>query len=349
MVKNPSFEVFVDCPKNLGNFNIDVADWSTPTEGSTDYFNGCSTAMGTPKNFNGSQLADFGVGYAGFYLYAPDDYREYLQGSLKETLVKDKTYRISFYVSLAERSDFAIKDFGVVFSKDSLSFKTKKELSKNRMYQDRDNEYNYVEIAYSNFYSDTQDWKMVYTQFVAKGSERYILLGNFKNNAQTRMFRTKKNAKQGAYYYLDMISVEALDGPITAQNTMLASKSQEISDFEINTTHVFQNVLFEFDRSQLMASAEKELGKIFDYLNQNVDLNITINGHTDTVGSAGYNQLLSAERAKTVAEFLIDLGLAKDRISWAGYGGERPLASNDTEMGRQQNRRVEFVITKTPL
>jgi outer membrane protein OmpA-like peptidoglycan-associated protein len=349
MVKNPSFEVFVDCPKNLGNFNVDVADWSTPTEGSTDYFNGCSTAMGTPKNFNGSQPADFGTGYAGFYLYAPDDYREYLQGALKETLVKDKTYRISFYVSLAERSDFAIKDFGVVFSKDSLSIQTKKELSKNRMYQERNNEYNYVEIAYSDFYSDTQDWKMVHTQFVAKGTERYILLGNFKNNSRTRIFRTKKNAKQGAYYYLDMISVEALDGNTPDENTILTSESQEKSDFEINRTHVFHNVLFEFDRSQLVAAAEKELGRIFDYLKQNADLNITIKGHTDTVGSAGYNQLLSTNRARTVAEYLIDLGLARQRITWAGYGGTRPVATNDTEMGRQQNRRVEFVITKSPL
>ncbi len=347
MVENPSFEVFVDCPKNLGNFNVDVANWSTPTNGSTDYFNGCSIAMGTPKNFNGSQPADFGKGYAGFYLYAPDDYREYLQGRLKETLVKNTTYRVSFYVSLAERSDFAIKEFGLVFSKDSLSIETKKELSKNRLYQQSDNAYTYVEIAYSNFYSDTQEWILVHSEFVAKGTERYIIVGNFKNNAKTPLFRIKKNAKQGAYYYLDMVTVEAIDGAST--NRTLTSESGGISDFEINTTHRFDNVLFEFDRSKLLTSAEKELGRVYEYLNQNADLSITINGHTDAVGSADYNELLSAERARNVAQYLIDLGLAENRISWVGYGGARPVATNETELGRKQNRRVEFVITKNPL
>ena len=95
VVKNPSFEEYVNCPKRLGNFEADVVYWSTPTEGSTDYFNGCSTAMGTPKNFNGTQPADFGKGYAGLYLYAPDDYREYLQAELTENLIKGEKYRIT--------------------------------------------------------------------------------------------------------------------------------------------------------------------------------------------------------------------------------------------------------------
>ena len=132
LVLNPSFEELENCPKRLGNFNADVKYWSTPTEGSTDYFNACSTAMGTPKNFNGTQPADFGKGYAGLYLYAPDDYREYLQAELSEPLIKGEKYQVSFYVSLAERSDFAIKEFGVLFSKNKMDVAGKKNFRRKK-------------------------------------------------------------------------------------------------------------------------------------------------------------------------------------------------------------------------
>ena len=133
LVKNPSFEHFVNCPQKLGNLDNDMVDWVTPTKGSTDYFNGCSQAMGTPKNFNGEQPANFGVGYVGFYFYAPEDYREYLEGVLNQKLIKDETYTVSFYVSLAERSDFAIKEFGVQFTEKPVKVDTRKTLSRRHL------------------------------------------------------------------------------------------------------------------------------------------------------------------------------------------------------------------------
>ena len=168
LIKNPSFETFSTCPKALGNFNDDVDFWSTPTHGSTDYFHACSEAMGTPKNFNGTQPADFGEGYAGLYFYAPNDYREYLQAELSAPLIKDKKYRVSFYVSLAERSDYAVKEFGILFSKDKIEIPVKKELSKKHLYGITTNKYTSMEVGYSNFYSDTKDWIQVYTQFIQK-------------------------------------------------------------------------------------------------------------------------------------------------------------------------------------
>ena len=344
VVKNPSFEDFVNCPKHLGNFDADVAYWSTPTDGSTDYFNGCSTAMGTPKNFNGTQPADFGKGYAGLYLYAPDDYREYLQAELTEPLTKGKKYQISFYVSLAERSDFAIKEFGVLFSKDKLAIASKKELSKKKMYQQKGNQYNYMEIGYSNFYSDTKDWILVHTQFTAKGTERYLTMGNFKSNTRTRMFKTKRNAKQGAYYYVDLVLVEPVNtGKMVSENGG-TSKSQKI--FALNETHVFKNVLFKFDRFKLQEHSKKEMLTLYEHIITDNALHVEISGHTDSIGSEAYNQELSSRRAEAVAEYLQQLGLSKDRIIWRGHGGKKPIASNENEVGRRQNRRVEFVISK---
>ncbi len=344
LIKDPSFEEYINCPERLGDFGSDLTYWSIPTEGSTDYFNSCSTAMGTPQNFNGTQPADFGKGYSGLYLYAPDDYREYVQAELTKTLVKGKKYRISFYVSLAERSDFAIKEFGVLFSKDKIKISGKKELSKKKRYRQKGNEYNYLEIGYTNFYSDTQDWVLVNTQFTAKGTERYMTMGNFKNNVRTRMFKTKKNAKQGAYYYVDMFKVERIDKVGT--KVALTNKNATTDAFELNKAYVLDNILFEFDRFELLKPAKKELNRLFEQINKDDSLHITITGHTDNIGSNTYNQALSSKRAKVVADYLQHLGLSKERITQQGLGGKKPMANNGTEAGRQQNRRVEYVISK---
>jgi len=345
VVKNPSFEEYVNCPKHLGNFDADVISWSTPTEGSTDYFNGCSTAMGTPKNFNGSQPADFGKGYAGLYLYAPDDYREYLQAELTAPLIKGEKYRVSFYVSLAERSDFAIKEFGVLFSKNKMEVSGKKELSKKKMYQQKGNAYNYMEIGYSNFYSDTQDWILVHSQFTAKGTERFLTIGNFKSNTRTRMFKTKRKAKQGAYYYVDLVLVEPLSRIKTTKGDLAESNSSK-ETFALDKTHIFENVLFDFDTFKLQEDSKEEMLALYKYIDTDTTLHVRILGHTDSVGSDSYNQKLSSRRAEAVANYLQKLGLSKDRILWKGHGGKKPIATNDNEVGRRQNRRVEFVISK---
>lgn len=347
LLKNPSFEELVNCPKRLGNFDADVEVWSTPTEGSTDYFNGCSTAMGTPDNFNGSQPADFGTGYAGLYLYAPEDYREYLQAELAAPLEKGKTYRVSFFVSLAERSDFAIKEFGVLFAKDKLEIPIKKELSKKQLYQQKENDYNYMEIGYTNFYSDTQDWILVNTQFIAKGTEQFMIMGNFKNNARTRLFKTKRNAKQGAYYYVDMVSVQSVEAGVPPKKVVVKNVQDKKPVFELNKNHIFEDVLFTFDKFQLLEASKQELKNIHDYLSANTELHIAINGHTDSIGSESYNKALSNKRAEAVANYLLQMGLAKNRITWRGFGGEKPIISNATDEGRKRNRRVEFVITRT--
>jgi OOP family OmpA-OmpF porin len=74
---------------------------------------------------------------------------------------------------------------------------------------------------------------------------------------------------------------------------------------------------------------------------------LRVSGHTDSTGSDGHNQKLSEDRAQAVADYLMNKGaIAKSRISVVGYGKHRPVASNSTEEGRQQNRRVEIDILK---
>ncbi|HMB63248.1 MAG TPA: OmpA family protein [Eudoraea sp.] len=345
LIQNPSFEEYAECPVSLGNFNTDVRFWSTPTSGSTDYFNSCSKAMGTPENFNGKQPADFGEGYTGMYLYAPDDYREYIQVPLVRSLIKGETYRISFYVSLAERSDFAVREFGVLFSEKQLDFPIKKVLSKMHLYKDGNNAFNFTEIGYPNFYRDTEEWILVSTQYVAKGIENFMTIGNFKNNAKTHKYKTKRYAKQGAYYYIDMISLERANAGEIAQNSQIPVIDAKGQTFALDKVHTFKSVLFEFDRYELLEAAKTDIEQIYDYLRKDSSLFIAIDGHTDTIGTEHYNKVLSANRCNSVARYLMQMGLPAERISWHGHGGSKPVADNSTESGRKLNRRVEFIIT----
>lgn len=343
LILNPSFESHANCPVRLGNFNDDLDSWSTPTKGSTDYFHACSEAMGTPKNFNGTQISDFGKGYAGFYLYAPNDYREYMQAEFTETLVQGETYELSFFVSLAERSDFAVNAFGAVFSKNKIDIQIQKPLSKMQLYKDKENKFSSIEIGYSHFANDTKDWMLVSTEYVAKGNEKYLILGNFKTNARTRKFLFKKGAKQGAYYYVDMVSLVSKRQP-NVQPVMEAESNTE--SYALNKTHLFKHVLFDFDTYKLLDSAKEHLKKTYDYLEDDPSLRMVIHGHTDDIGTPNYNQRLSNNRCRAVVNYFLALGLSKTRITWEGHGGELPIADNTSAAGRQKNRRVEFILTK---
>lgn len=105
------------------------------------------------------------------------------------------------------------------------------------------------------------------------------------------------------------------------------------------------NVLFGFDKSLLSYDAKANLDKLVTVLNDYSDTNIELQGHTDSKGSMSYNQNLSEERAGSVSGYLGAKGISSSRMTIKGFGETVPKYDNDTESGRSQNRRVEFLIT----
>lgn len=105
-------------------------------------------------------------------------------------------------------------------------------------------------------------------------------------------------------------------------------------------------VFFDTDKATLQRSSYPELNRAASFLKANPNLNVEIAGHTDNRGSADYNKNLSLKRAKAVSDYLTSKGVSASQLSQAGYGLENPVASNDTEEGRADNRRVEFVVKK---
>jgi len=113
---------------------------------------------------------------------------------------------------------------------------------------------------------------------------------------------------------------------------------------EIGETFVLPNIFFEFAQSNLLPDSYPELQRLFEFLNKNETVKIEISGHTDNQGSDAYNKKLSVARAQTVYRYLTDKGIDVRRLSFTGYGKERPVAPNDTEENRAKNRRTEILI-----
>ena len=106
------------------------------------------------------------------------------------------------------------------------------------------------------------------------------------------------------------------------------------------------NIFFETAKAELRPESFTELDRVVTLLNDNPSMEILIGGHTDNIGSPASNVQLSSARATAVQTFLISKGIESKRLRVKGFGETKPIASNETDPGRQQNRRVEFTIVK---
>lgn len=105
-----------------------------------------------------------------------------------------------------------------------------------------------------------------------------------------------------------------------------------------------EGIQFDVNSSQLSQSSMTNLNDFAETLKKYDDTNVLIEGHTDITGSRDHNMNLSEERAKSVAKYLESLGVTTGRLTTAGYGPDQPVGDNESDAGRQQNRRVEVAI-----
>jgi outer membrane protein OmpA-like peptidoglycan-associated protein len=105
------------------------------------------------------------------------------------------------------------------------------------------------------------------------------------------------------------------------------------------------DVLFDTGSANLKPGAREKLARVSGILLSHPDLHIEVEGHTDSVGSDDYNQRLSERRAESVRAYLLQQNIPPQEVATAGFGEARPVATNGTAAGRQQNRRVELVVT----
>ena len=109
------------------------------------------------------------------------------------------------------------------------------------------------------------------------------------------------------------------------------------------------DVLFDFNKATLRPGAREKLARIAGIIQSHPGLEMEAEGHADSIGTDNYNQRLSEQRAASVRAFLIEQGIAPETVGTAGFGESRPVATNGTPEGRQQNRRVELVVSGEPI
>jgi outer membrane protein OmpA-like peptidoglycan-associated protein len=117
-----------------------------------------------------------------------------------------------------------------------------------------------------------------------------------------------------------------------------------LSKVGVGTKIVLKNIFFDYDKSTLRSESYPELARLQKLMVSYPDMRIEIGGHTDNHGSLKYNTQLSESRAKAVVDYLVNAGINRSRMEYKGYAYLQPIDTNDTDEGRQQNRRVEFKV-----
>lgn len=103
-------------------------------------------------------------------------------------------------------------------------------------------------------------------------------------------------------------------------------------------------IYFDFGSAVVKAESQAAIRQLADFLSQNPEASLRIEGHTDNVGQEAANQKLSEQRAQAVVEQLVNMNIVRQRLTFAGWGSQKPIADNATETGRSQNRRVSVVL-----
>ena len=130
----------------------------------------------------------------------------------------------------------------------------------------------------------------------------------------------------------------------TGSSDNLVNKIIELKNIAVGSKITLKNVFFDTGKSTLRAESNGELDRVVKLLKDVPNLKIEISGHTDNTGSASLNETLSQQRAESVVMYLKNKGITPNRLTAKGYGSSKPVSSNSTEDGKQQNRRTEFEI-----
>jgi OOP family OmpA-OmpF porin len=338
LVPNPGFEEYFQCPGSYNppgsNKNI-APGWISPTLGTPDLFNRCSFGnAGVPHNWAGVAHAHKGYGYSGIYAWINNNnYREYLQAKLIDSLVEGKKYKVEFFFRLSVYSKYSVDRMGALLSDSML------HLSHDRVWTV---EPSYTYVMDSTFSKNTGQWNHVSFEYDAKGGEQFITIGNFSSDDELKKFRltfsqvNEPLLSKAAYYYIDDVSVTPA-GASVVESKDLASKT----DIKPNEVYILKHIYFDFNSYELMPLSNEELSMLLGIMKKNPKWKVELSGHTDDKGDNVYNYNLSMNRAKSVGRYLVQNGIASTRIKTLGFGKRKPLKAARTEEARATNRRVE--------
>ncbi len=289
-------------------------------------------------------------------------YREYLQTSILCPLEKGRQYSFSMKYKAVE---FAVKEIGVLFVANYIITSDNQIITANPQ----------IKFRNAHFLFDAKNtWITLNTTYIANGTEKFLLIGNFLPQLLTdyKEIEFSGKEKRRSTYYIDDVVLKPADDnhtcDLTDYLTLIRSNryrhtnpnsnffptmkpekpipfdSASITEVIKYKPIILKNIFFDVDKYELLPASFPELDKLMKLLSYNSELIIEIRGHTDNTGNEFHNGELSHNRAEAVANYLKTYGIAQKRITVKGFASSQPIESNETPAGRQENRRVEFVI-----
>jgi OmpA-OmpF porin, OOP family len=339
LVPNGSFEQYYKCP---GSYSVTrsgkiAPGWVSPSTGTPDLFNACSIGeANVPTNWAGKSKAFSGLGYAGIYVYIhgrAKEYREYLQAEFTAPLLSGVKYIVEFQFKLSSNSRYSVDRIGFLIS-DSAYHTTDDGVFPAKATYQRINP-----VIYNQ---STGYWTKFGFTYIAQGGERFITIGNFSNDTDTRYHFISNSQsvepllKSAAYLFIDDVKVLAIS------DLPAAPALSGYKEIKVNEDYVLKNIQFKYNDYTLIDSSYPELNRVVDILKFNKTWNVTVSGHTDDIGSEAFNLDLSVQRAGSVSDYLIHHGINPTRIKTQGFGKQTPLQKGNDDATRAINRRVEL-------
>lgn len=349
LVANPSFEQVKKMPTNWSansqSFYEIIEDWTSPNGGSPDvFFIGNMPAPNTPETRaktktrkstwfqrpnvdvypHAPRSGNYMVGMKTYGCIAGTMHcKEYLQTKLTEPLVTGEEYFFEYWVNPIATS-VKVNNFGVYVTDEPLSGGDGEEAIWVRP------EFQETSIVDA----PVNDWVRIAGTFIAGCDCEFLIIGNFNVDENTA-HKAEANGITYSYYLVDDIILRPL---------RVTEERLENRGIHIGNTIVLDRIYFDWDQTTLLSKSISQLEELYDLLMKHPNMQVQINGHTDATGSHSYNTDLSERRCRAVVDYLLNKGIAPTRINRKYFGETQPIASNETDEGRQLNRRVEFLI-----
>ena len=365
MVENGSFESTEGKIRKLGSIENAIG-WISPTGVRADlYTSSKEPTIDVPLNLYGKEDAKDGGNYAGIvaYSYGNKMPRSYLMTKLKTPMKKGLKYCVSFNVSLAEASKYSSNQIAANFSSKAYGTDAKTSIL----------EKNHVVHPNNKVFNGYYNWEQVCGVYIAEGGEKYITIGNFTSDEDTKNERNKKQTEVkvgqiiAAYYYIDDVTVTLVENlndcacapednssdysSVIYQNTTALSEEATLED-----RIAYEQMYFGFGQEDFTVEGKKTLDKIVAAMKENKSWKLQIMGHSDAQEDEVGNEKsryagMDSKRVNAVAKYLMDNGIEEWRLIPSPQGSGVPnetvgTTDEDEELIMAKNRRVAFKIRK---
>ncbi len=358
LIINPDFYFFYYKPVLItyhGDTRIEdwIPYWTTPGLYTPDYLSDLRYIdvfsysyifdMPLPEKFN----------YVGIALYKESDpYSEYIQGKLISPLIKGKIYCLRTSINFCSYSKYSVNRLAFYLSASPVSVNYKNESKFS------------PQIIFSGLPVENKHFTTLCDYFIADGGEQFITVGRFTGPENMNPILREVyvqglfGLEKASYYLFDNIELFEIQDTsecncridvlpiIPKRNIPEVLYETDLNKLKQGIPVILENVNFEFDRYTLLPASGDILKTLLTYLQNNPEIKISIEGHTDDIGTEQYNDELSINRARSVYNWLINKGINSARLSFTGFGKSRPIFNEKDEGHRALNRRVEVRIIK---